>query len=310
MKKIFTLITLLSFSFVSYSQVSPNVKIFTNYHYDATDDNSDSRSFELKRAYFGAKTKLSDDISAEVTFDVGNNTGGTAYTAFLKKAYMKWQVNDDFKLSMGMQSTTQFNLLEKNWGFRYIMKSAQDQYKFGSAADLGLVAVYSLGSNISIDASFMNGEGYKNVQDADGYMKSSVGVTFSPVDNLTLRGYSDREGATGPNSSTMSIGMHYKTGCLGFGYEKSDKDNYNNVAGDNRSVSSFYGSCSMENDFTLLARRDNLEGDINTNSQMTLIGVQKTLTKGLKAALNYQHVDSDDDSDDSEFVYLNLEIKF
>ena len=36
------------------------------------------------------KTKLSDDISAEVTFDVGNNTGGTAYTAFLKKAYMKW----------------------------------------------------------------------------------------------------------------------------------------------------------------------------------------------------------------------------
>ena len=230
--------------------------------------------------------------------------------AFLKKAYMKWQVNDDFKLSMGMQSTTQFNLLEKNWGFRYIMKSAQDQYKFGSSADLGLVAVYSLGSNISIDASFMNGEGYKNVQDADGYMKSSVGVTFSPVDNLTLRGYSDREGAIGPNSSTMSIGMHYKTGCLGFGYEKSDKDNYNNVAGDNRSVSSFYGSCSMENDFTLLARRDNLEGDINTNSQMTLIGVQKTLTKGLKAALNYQHVDSDDDSDDSEFVYLNLEIKF
>ena len=59
---------------------------------------------------------------------------------------MKWQVNDDFKLSMGMQSTTQFNLLEKNWGFRYIMKSAQDQYKFGSSADLGLVAVYSLGS--------------------------------------------------------------------------------------------------------------------------------------------------------------------
>ena len=60
----------------------------------------------------------------------------------------------------------------------------------------------------------------------------------------------------------------------------------------------------------LLTRRDNLEGDINTNSQMTLIGVQKTLTKGLKAALNYQHVDSDDDSDDSKFVYLNLEIKF
>jgi len=59
-------------------------------------------AFALDRAYFGYGYKFSKDISAKVTFDVGNNSSGSAYTAFLKVAQLDWKVANGVKLSMGL----------------------------------------------------------------------------------------------------------------------------------------------------------------------------------------------------------------
>ena len=71
---------------------------------------------------------------------------------------MSWKTGN-LTLNGGLISTTQLNFQEKFRGYRYIMKSFQDQYKFGSSADLDLSVAYEFTGWISADAIIVNGKG-------------------------------------------------------------------------------------------------------------------------------------------------------
>ena len=78
------------------------------------EDGEDSfKEFELKKAYLGYSYKIDDKFSTKITFDVGNNTGGTAYTAFLKIAQLNWKYNDNVNINFGMIGTKNFKFMEK-----------------------------------------------------------------------------------------------------------------------------------------------------------------------------------------------------
>ena len=57
--------------------------------------------------------------------------------AYIKNAMLSWKTGN-FTLDFGLIGLEQFNVQEKFWGYRYIMKSFQDEYKFGSSADMDL----------------------------------------------------------------------------------------------------------------------------------------------------------------------------
>jgi hypothetical protein len=111
-------------------------------------------------------------------------------TAFIKNAYLQYK-NNGFSARLGMIGVDQFNLQEKHWGYRYIYKSFQDEYKFGACADLGAAFEYSPSEIISIDISILNGEGYKKLE-SDSTLKTTFGLTIRPLRGLELRGYFDR----------------------------------------------------------------------------------------------------------------------
>lgn len=94
--------------------------------------------------------------------DIGKSNNVTDYQriAYIKNALITYRTGN-LTLNGGLISTTQFNMQEKFWGYRYVMKSFQDEYKFGSSADLGISAVYKFADWISADAIVVNGEGYK-----------------------------------------------------------------------------------------------------------------------------------------------------
>jgi len=100
MKKI-TLLILILITIKSYSQDSsfgkPNFKIFWNYHNDFTKEVTKKSAFELKRVYLGYKYNFNDNISAKVTYDIGSNSGGSAYTAYVKIAQLDWKLNPKSK---------------------------------------------------------------------------------------------------------------------------------------------------------------------------------------------------------------------
>lgn len=194
----------------------PFVRIFTNYHSTFSDGES-FNAFELQRAYLGYSYNFSEKISGKVNIDIANpGVGKLQMTAFIKNAYIQYQ-DDKLTAKIGMIGLYQFELQEKQWGGRYLFKSFQDEYKFGSSADLGFALSYNLAKNISIDASITNGEGYKSIE-TDSIFKYSAGLTLQPIKGLDVRVYYDYMGKD-EAQQTMSLYAGYTEKNLKLGVE-------------------------------------------------------------------------------------------
>lgn len=160
---------------------------------------NDDRGFNLDRAYLGYQYDLSGSLQIKAVADFGQVKEVNDYQriGFIKNALVSWKRNK-WTLNAGLISTTQFKLQEDFWGKRYIMKSFQDEYKFGSSADLAVSAAYSFNSIISADAIVANGEGYKRLQVQDGLLYGA-GVTLTPCKGLSVRLYGSYNEGTQPS---------------------------------------------------------------------------------------------------------------
>lgn len=300
-------------------------KVFWNYHANLTKDASKTSAFELKRSYLGYKYAFSDKISAKITFDVGNNSEGSAYTAYLKIAQLDWKVASGVKLSMGMIGLKQFNDQEKFWGYRYMFKSFQDKNGFGSSADVGINVEFKLAKNLKANFLIINGEGYKKVQDADGKQKIGGSLIYSPIKGLTTKIYIDNQPSTsGDAITTYSFFAGYKTSDWRLGAEYNVQNNATKYAspaeGKDLNGLSFYSTYVVSKKVEIFGRYDQLgsnmlageteDWNMNKNGSQIILGLQVAPVKGLKFALNYQGYTYDNAAINTKsFVYLNAEFK-
>ena len=304
-------------------------KVFSNFNYDMSPaEGEDSfKEFELKRAYLGYSYKIDDKFSTKITFDVGNNTGGTAYTAFLKIAQLNWKYNDNVNINFGMIGTKNFKFMEKAWGKRYIYKSLQDQNKWANSADLGVTLDYSLNKNISFDFQVLNGDGYKKVQGSNGLMRGGVGLIYS-INKLSVRAATDiaprsSYEANTDNQTINTLAAVYNMGAVKIGGEYNIQENADNVIDNKKIGRSVYGDYSLGNDLSVFGRYDVLESEDNLGNQwnlskdgnMMIIGVQKKMTKGVTVAMNVQSwqeatLETEEEADRENTFYINLEYKF
>ena len=150
---------------------------------------NDDRGFNLDRAYLGYQYDLSKELQLKVVADFGQSKSVDDHQriGFVKNAQISWK-REKWTLHAGLISTTQFKFQESFWGKRYVMKSFQDEYKFGSSADLAVSAAYDFNDYVSADVILANGEGYKKLQVKDG-LQYGAGVTLMPVKNLFIRLY-------------------------------------------------------------------------------------------------------------------------
>lgn len=121
----------------------PIVTVFANYHAGIGNANKES-GFALDRAYLGYQFSLTEKLSGKVVFDMGSTKvsgSDLERVAYIKNAMLSWKTGN-FTLDFGLIGLEQFNVQEKFWGYRYIMKSFQDEYKFGSSADMGILGKY------------------------------------------------------------------------------------------------------------------------------------------------------------------------
>ena len=303
---------------VSAQEGTPSVKIFSNFNYDLTSEENETafKEFEIKRSYLGYSYQINDNFSTKITFDVGSNSGGSSYTAFLKIASLKWKASDKLTLNLGMVGAKNFKFMEKTWGRRYIEKSAQDKYKWANSADAGVTADYKISDNLAIDAQILNGEGYKKVQDDSGLFRGGLGITYNISTNLALRLHQDitpRSTYTDTTDSQYisSASIAYSGTNFSLGYEASLMKNADNIIEDEeKSLMSIYGSYKLNEDYTLFARYDDATETANEGSY-TIYGIERQMTKGVKVALNMQSwTEAADGSEAENTLYLNLEYKF
>ena len=311
-----------------FAQGSPHAKVFSNFNYDLDADAEYAfKAFEVKRAYLGYGYKLSDGFSAKVTFDVGKNSAGSNYTAFLKIASLSWQASDKLNVSFGMIGTKNFKFMEKAWGKRYIYKSFQDENKWASSADAGANLTYTLSDNLIIDAQILNGDGYKNLQGSDGYMRGGAGLILK-TDGMSFRVARDivprtMYGDEYESQYINTFAMVYTASSLSLGGEYNLRENTSNVVDNTSSAFSVYANLDIGNDVSLFGRYDLSDSEdanenqwnIENEGELTIIGIEKQMTKGVKVAVNVKSfkaatLDGEEEAEANNMLYLNLEYKF
>ena len=268
------------------------VQMFGNFH-TGFGENNDDRGFDLERSYLGYEYKLGNGLSLKGVMDIGKSSDVSDYQriAYIKNAMVSWK-KGDLTLSGGLISTTQFNFQEKFWGYRYIMKSFQDQYKFGNSADLGISAAYKFADWISADAIIVNGEGYKKVQKSDG-MNYGLGLTMTPVKGFQVRLYGGlNEGADDSKEDIVNMAafVGYKCDRFSIGAEYNYMQNASNKKDADLSGYSLYATMNLSKETSLYARFDELFSKDDWNKakdeQAAILGAQFKLGKYVKVAPN------------------------
>lgn len=270
------------------------VQVFGNFHTGFGADN-DNRGFELERSYLGYEYNLGKGLSIKGVMDVGRSNQVDDYhrIAYIKNAMISWK-RGNLTLNGGLIPTTQFNYQEKFWGYRYIMKSFQDEYKFGSSADLGLSATYRFADWISADAIIVNGEGYKKIQKNDG-LNYGLGLTLTPVKGLHIRLYgglneSCEEGKKDIVNMAAFVGYKHERFTIGAEYNQMWNASYSDNADQNGY--SIFASAKLSKLTDIYARYDNLNSkddwNIEKDESAAIIGAQFKLGKYVKIAPNFR----------------------
>lgn len=273
-------------------------------------------AFEINRAYFTYQKNLSESISYKFQIDAGREKIPTTINSttfevdgarksrlysYIKNAKLSWKTSLG-TFTFGMQGMNMFGIQEKNWGYRFIEKSAMDKYKFASSADLGIGYSNKIGPVFS-SVLITNGSGYKKPE-SNGYKKVSLNVM------------------TGNKKLNKSTG--YNAG-LAFSYEPSDNDptvifgffgatqlktfrlggEYNVMNDGNESIPliSFYGNAALGSTFELLGRLD------TTNNEKSYIaGVNVKPESGLSIAPTIRYTTVENGESSTMFL-VNFQFK-
>lgn len=272
----------------------PIVTVFGNF-YSGFNNENDDRGFNMERSYFGYQGKVLSDLEYKVVMDIGksSNVGDYQRLMYLKNAKITWK-SGNLKLNAGLIGMNQFEIQEKFWDKRYLMKSFQDEYKFGSSADLGLSAEYKFADWLSGDITIVNGEGYKKVQVNDGLLYGA-GITVAPVKGLTLRVYGDINEATvdgTKDKDNFCVFAGYKTSILSIGAEYNSLNNSGNVNNQDETGYSVYASATLSPQLEFFGRWDMLKSkndwNENNDGQLALFGLQYKVNKYVKIAPNFR----------------------
>ena len=247
--------------------------------------------FNLDRAYLGVEGKWGKGWSFKFVTDIGKSSAVDDYQriVYIKNALVQWK-SDKFSVRVGLIGTNVFNTQEKFWGRRYVMKSFQDEYKFGSSADLGAAIEWSPSKVVALDAIIVNGEGYKKLQIERGLLYG-VGITVKPVDGLTLRAYGDlnQTADDGTPQKTLNAMAGYKNETFSIAVEGNFLFDKDGTKAKSQSGLSAYGSakvgkCDIFARYDLLTSKD--DWNKSKDGSMALAGVGIDLCKYVKMAPN------------------------
>ena len=303
-------------------EFTPNGKPFALIYTDVAstlNKDGNSKSFNIKRAYLGYEYFFSDKLSSKVNLDVADpGVGKLQMTAYVKNAYLMYKTKN-FSARFGMIGVNQFNIQEKQWGYRYIYKSFQDEYNFSPSADIGAAIEYSPASFISLDFSILNGEGYKKLQ-SDSTFKETFGITLSPVKGLVIRGYYDLINHTYRQTS-MALYAGYSFKNFKSGIEYNIQKNNGMVNNHDLYGVSFYTSLVVAKKYSVFASYDNLWSDTiegetdpwnnNKDGQLFMAGFDYSPTRGIKLAPTFSGWSpADKTMPFTSTIALNFEIKF
>jgi hypothetical protein len=329
MKKILPLLIVsLIFNQSIYSQTKeiqgkPIAEIFTDFHY-IVNDTSKLNGFDLNRAFLGYKFLPEGNFSSTIIVNIGTPLDLAIGSipkryAFFREASITYS-KDKLTVSFGLTNTRIFNYQQQFWGKRYLAAEFQSLYGYGFVADLGVVIDYKISDIVKVDLSFLNGEGYTNIQ-LDNSIKTSYGVTVTFPDKISLRLYGDIMKPSGIWQATFIGFAGYKNDLISFGAEASYKSNIDLTPGHDAWGISATGSLFPDKKFELFTRYDysasvevpgnQLHWAYELDGSYLISGIQRNFSSNIKMALNYRGIyPYDPDKLNNSSIFLNALFRF
>ena len=286
----------------------------TYFDISSTDD---STSFTFQRQYFGYSLDASENVKFKVLFDVGRTDKidgeDTRLVAFLKKAQIDY-TSSWGTTSMGLIGMNTYGVQEKNWGYRFIEKSAIDKNNYTSTADIGFGFSRNLIEDLNLNLQVVNGEGYKEPQ-GDKYHKIAINTTYGER-NLKERDgfnvgavYTTEQTDDDPNTMTSIFGGFASMG-LRFGVDYSINSN----DGINRTLISATANYSISENLDGFLRYDMNDPGDDTESDgdnYLISGVVFSCGSGLLVAPNIRITSYEEDVKENVTEYkINFQFKF
>lgn len=308
-------------------------QIFTDFRYSFKDDFQPQAAFNFNQGIIGYVHNLPGNLRGfimldftrtthifEITDSVGNKMDysyfeGSKYTAFLKMAEIRWQVNDFFTFRIGQLLNTQYlTFQDRFWGYRYIDVTYQERYRMGMPADFGVQFDFKYKNKILNQFSIVNGDGPFRYQDVNGKFLYSNNIQYYPTEKITLKFYIDYApspdtGMDKAGKSAMSGFVGYKTDKWRIGGEYSYITNYAYVDGADYYGYSIYGSMVINPKFQVLARYDHLDMKLPAENQYLdyyILGFQWEPVRMFTTSLNFRYYSIDQ----LPFIYANFGLKF
>lgn len=270
------------------------ITVFSDFHSGFGAANDD-RGFDLDRAYIGYQYSLPHGLQLKAVMDFGQSDHVEDYQriGYIKNAMVSWK-HGKWTLNGGLITTTQFKTQEDFWGKRYVMKSFQDQYKFGSSADLAVSAAYEFNQYVSADVILANGEGYKRVQVKNG-LQYGAGVTLKPEKGLVVRLYgsyneASEDGQKGIANMAAFAGYKYKAFSVAVEYNYQTNASY--VDNQDQSGVSAYATIRCNKNIALFGRWDCLmskaDWNLDDDGMAGVAGAEFKVGKYIKLAPNFR----------------------
>jgi hypothetical protein len=302
----------------------PVFELFTDFHYHLAKDTVSFTGFNLNRAYFGYEYTIDENFAATAIIDIGNPTDLAAGSksrryAHFREASVRYS-GKKLTVTAGITGTRIFMYQQKFWGKRYVANTYQSINGYGYVADLGVIADIKVNDIIEADFSITNGEGYSSIQ-LDNSVKGSIGLTITPLNFLSVRIYSDLMRKEGVFQNTLVGFIGIRTKIFYIGAEASFKSNLDLTEGHNAWGISSTAGIQLSEKNELFCRYDYstsviVPGDFNgwnyaKDGSFLVGGIQHTLNKYIKAALNFQSFyPFDANKNVSDFILVNLLAKF
>ncbi len=301
-----------------FAESNTSGKVFFNHSTDLSEDGINA--FNIKRAYLTLDNDVSESVSYKVTYDIGNNDSGSAYTAFLKVAMVKLKTNFG-DVSLGMQGMNMFKTMENTWGHRFIAKMPMHTYGYSASADLGVGITRSFGS-VSTSALITNGGGYKKVE-SDSHKKISLHAVYGESKLNKKDGFnfgtsyslepSDVDSTSIENINVTGLFAGYAGKGFRCGIEFDNRWVFQeNEFDENSNIISVYGTYQLNDKLSILARLDQVDANTSKDSdgiQAIIAGIHYIAAKGLTIAPTVR-VKAPEEGESENSIVLNFQFDF
>ncbi len=270
--------------------------------------------FDMNSAQVGFKTKINKKINTVLLYNVTKTTGeifvrdtsnnmlqtsyfkGSDFTAFLKQAELIYTPSSKFEISIGQIFNQQYMTVQDIfWGYRYVISTMQEVYKFGHQADFGFKISYIL-EKLSFSAMISNGEGPFYKQDKNGLLQYAANIEYRPIKSIILKWYSNVYPNENKYRWTHNFFVGFKTKKFRIGAEGTTIFNDNWLTGSNYFGISIFNAYDINNVWSVFLREDYIfKNSVVKNFSHSILGVQYKIDENFLVSINQRlQIDKND----------------